>query len=732
MAIIRLSRSPNRNYTGRVLHAGVIPLMFLVSLAVFGTIDQSIARDAYKKVPVAAVRSQLHEEALPATGYLPPPVDLSHLQTRGALGLLTTPRHFDWRETGKVTPVKNQGSCGSCYAFAAIANIESRALIAGDSLFDFSENNVKECEWFGASCGGGNDWMVANFLTTAGAVLETCDPYIPDDVECNASCRYRKTLLDWRVISGGVPASVDVLKSYIMMYGPIYSTLYVGNGDAWRAEFAAYDGSCVLYREGYQTPNHAVLIVGWDDDLSHTGGTGAWIVKNSWGTSWGGPCGYGSEGGYFTIAYGSAAIGANSSFAAEVADFSPADTLLHYDEGGFGGCIGILNKRTIWGLCKFVPSGSVEVRRVEFWTADATVDIDIYIYDDFDGGVPSDLLVSKPDNAFDMAGYHSVSLTQPLTVRAGEDVYVAMKITTAVSKFPLVYDSNGPRTPGVCYMSSDGTYFNEFLYGDLGIRLRARTDLVCAGVGEAPAITDISDLPGDSGGYVNLAWTRNTGDAGESGDTKWYRVWRKRKETLAPMLQAGAVDGPEIARPYQHGIEGPAWEVIGTVEATGTCCYEFTAPTHCDRTPADTCWTYFCVTARTGIMGEHFDSPVGRGYSIDNSGMLTQPDVGNAAPPETGEPPPARIVLEPPKPNPSRDGFAVTFELARPERVEIAVYDTRGRRVAVVADDLMGAGSHSVSWRPGYDEMADVPPGIYFFRLATASETRTARLIFIK
>ncbi len=731
MTIFRLNRSSDSNRAGRTSGDCVIPLIFLVSLAILGMMDRPIARDAHGALPVPVVEGLVREDTLPGTGYLPPPVDLSHLQVRGATGLLATPRHFDWREAGKVTPVKNQGFCGCCYVFAAIANLESRTLITGGGLFDFSENNVKECEWFEASCGGGNDWMVANFLTTAGAVLEACDPYVPGDVECNASCVYRKTLLDWRVLSGGVPASVEVLKSYILRYGPVYSTLYVGSGDAWRSEFAAYDGSYVLYHAGYETPNHAVLIVGWDDDLPHAGGTGAWIVKNSWGTSWGGTCGFGSERGYFTIAYGSASIGANSSFAAEVADFNPADTLLYYDEGGFGGCIGIMNKQTIWGLCKFVPSRPLEVKQVEFWTADATVDVDIYIYGDFDGSAPSNPLASRPDNAFDMAGYHSVALTQPLAVGAGEDIYVVMKITTAVSKFPLAYDSSGPRAPGCCYMSSDGTCFNEFLYGDLGIRLRAGKDLVCAGVRDAPAITDISDVPGDGGGYVNLTWSRNIGDAVESGDTKSYRVWRKRKEVQAPLLQSGILDGPEIDGPYQHGIDGPAWEVVGTVGATGSCCYEFTAPTQCDWTSTDTCWTYFCVTAHTGLMGEHFDSPVARGYSIDNDWMLTQPDGEDGTPSETGSPS-TGIVLGPPEPNPSRGGFAVTYEIPHPERVEISIYDIHGRRVAVLADEIRGAGSHTISWRPGLGVTPGASPGIYFLRLATTSETRTTRLVLIR
>jgi C1A family cysteine protease len=710
----------------------VISLVLWVCLAFFGMAGVSTARDTHDKTSGAAVREHISDGGLPGTGYRPPPVDLSHLETRAVARLLSAPPRFDWRETGKVSPVKNQGTCGSCYAFAGIANLESRILIQGDSLFDFSENNVKECEWFTASCGGGNDWMVANFLTTAGTVMEACDPYVAGDVSCNLSCQYRKTLLDWRVICGEQPAPVDVLKSYIMAYGPVYSTLYVGNANPWRAEFGAYDGSYVLYHESNEAPNHAVLIIGWDDDLQHAGGTGAWIVKNSWGTSWGGTCGFGTERGYFKIAYGSAKIGANSSFAFEVTDYSPTDTLLYHDEGGFGGCTGIMNKRTVWGLCRFVPSRAVEAKRVEFWAPDATTDVDIYIYDDFDGSTPSRLLAAAPDNAFDMAGYHSVPLAWPTRVEAGEDLYVAMKITTAVSKFPLVYDCNGPRTPGVCYMSSDGVSFNEFVYGDLGIRLRASTDLTCPGAGEAPLITGVSDLPDDGGGYVSLTWIRNATDTGGPGATRFYRIWRRRKEALAPLLQTAGFDGPETAGPYQHGIEGPAWEVIGTVDATERCSYQFTAPTHCDRTPADSCWDYFCVTAHTGLLGEHFDSPVMPGFSINNQDTFAQPGGGSVTSSQPEEPIPAHLFLKSPSPNPTAGGFTVEFSLPRAEWVKLSLHDVRGREVAVILDEARGAGSHVIAWEPDAHRTGATPSGIYFLRLATPPEARTARLVFVR
>jgi len=671
------------------------------------------------------------EDERPGTGYVPPQTDLSHLQASWTKGMPVTPSCFDWRKAGKVSPVKNQDVCGSCYAFATIANLESRLLIQGDSLFDLSENNLKECGWFEAGCGGGNDWMAASLLTTAGAVLETCDPYIPVDVECKISCPYPKLLLDWRVISGGTPAPVDVIKHYIMEYGPVYSTLDVGDGGTWRAEFNGYDGSYVLYRETYDTPNHAVLIVGWDDDLPHAGGTGAWIVKNSWGTSWGGPCGFGPERGYFTIAYGSAGIGANSSFAADVGAWNPADTLLYYDEAGFGGSIGIMNQQTAWGLCKYIPSRSIEVKRVEFWTPDATVDVDCYVYDEFHDGSPWGLLAVVPDNAFDLAGYHSVDLPHPLPVAAGEDVYVVIKFTTAVSKFPLAYDSSGPRTSGCCYMSSDGTCFKEFTYGDLGIRLRASKGIRCSDVGDTPVITEISDVPGDSGGYVSLTWTRNAGDSGESGETKFYRVWRECREMPNPTLQSGVFAAPGATTPYRHGVEGPAREVVATVRATGRCCYQVVAPTHCDQRQADTCWTYFSVSAHTGVWGEHYDSPLARGYSVDNTSTLTKPGSEPAILPEP-ESQSAGTELRPAVPNPSRTGFEVGFSLPRPDWVQAYVYDVHGREVDMILDQVIGAGSHSITWKPRTHAAAAIPPGTYFLRLVTSSETHTSKLVLIE
>jgi C1A family cysteine protease len=388
--------------------------------------------------------------------------------------LAPLPARFDWREQGKVTPVKDQSSCGACYAFASIADFESKILLSGGDSFDFSENSVKECEFYHRRCSGGTYWFVANYLSAKGTVLESCDHYQPTMTGCNPDCPYVKTLLDWRSISEGWVAPTNVLKAYVATYGPVFVGLYAGNHDAWEFEFANYDGSYVLYYDGgAKLANHAGLICGWDDNLSWPGGEGAWIVKNSWGTAWGGTCDYGDEGGYYYMAYGSALIGQASSFLYEWQDYDPTGRLFYYDEGGYTKGFGYGASTTGWAMCRFIPDVDVLLQRVEFWSFDPVLDADIYLYDHFDGGALSGLRASRLDYFVDFMGYHSVLLPSETVVTAGDTICVVMKITAESDTMPIPVDRYGPRAPGRCFTSPDGSTWSELTTGDIGVRLRA-------------------------------------------------------------------------------------------------------------------------------------------------------------------------------------------------------------------------------------------------------------------
>ena len=421
------------------------------------------------------------------TGFIRPTLIRDHMdwdQLPHVPGATAT--RYDWRETGKVTSVKNQSSCGACYSFASLANFESKVLIDSSDLYDFSEDNAKECNYWetnlsGTSCSGGNYALVANLLSKKGTVLESCDPYVASDVSCNSSCDYKKTLLSWRVISTGTVPPTQTLKDYIFAYGPVYTSLYAGDSDAWATEFSGYDGSYVLTHSGGST-NHAVTIVGWDDTLSHALGTGAWIVKNSWGSSWGGTCDYGAEAGYFYIAYGSANIGQYSSFVDDWQNYDPNGELLYHDESGQSHSWGNGSTPTFWGMAKFSSASDVYVKRIEFWATAPMSDVDLYVYDDFSGGSLSNLLSSQLNNSFNESGYYSVELDSMPQVSAGDNFYVVAKFTTTGYGYPVPVDGYGPYTAGNTYTSSNGASWTEMGNAtrpyEVGLRARVSTSLV--------------------------------------------------------------------------------------------------------------------------------------------------------------------------------------------------------------------------------------------------------------
>ena len=203
------------------------------------------------------------------------------------------PSEWDWRDSGYVSSVKNQSSCGSCWDFAAIGALESVLLIAEGVEYDLSEQQILSCRTPGSGCGGG--WMAWawSYIRENGAAEETCMPYQADDtVPCtDAGCTKVATTREWI----DFPNDVDVLKTAVTN-APVSCTFTAYD------DFHSYGGGCYEH-EDTEPPNHAVLIIGWDD--SACSGDGAWLVKNSWGESWG-------EDGFFWIKYGSCQFGGNA------------------------------------------------------------------------------------------------------------------------------------------------------------------------------------------------------------------------------------------------------------------------------------------------------------------------------------------------------------------------------------------------------------------------------------
>ena len=201
------------------------------------------------------------------------------------------PASLDWRNNGGnyVTPIRNQGGCGDCWAFATTAGLESNTLMAnhtpGTNL-DLSEQVMVSCGGAG-SCSGGSIDTASNFIKSTGLPVESCYPYTGTNGACSNACAnwqsstYR--ISSWQYVATTQP-TVDGIKNALSNYGPLVTTMAVYQ------DFFSYQSGVYHYVAGSLAGYHAVLIIGYDDVDQ------CFVVKNSWGTGWG-------ESGFFQIAY---------------------------------------------------------------------------------------------------------------------------------------------------------------------------------------------------------------------------------------------------------------------------------------------------------------------------------------------------------------------------------------------------------------------------------------------
>ena len=192
---------------------------------------------------------------------------------------------IDW--SGNDSPVKNQGYCGSCWAFAAIALVENLSV-----RNDLSEQVIVSCV-SGNDCNGGWYFDALDYVKNYGVSPENCYPYTATNGSCSNKCSnpdYLVKISNYTSKWGlwGEPANVNNIKAQLQ-YGPICVAMLVPEDGT----FDSYSGGVYNYNGGYipwAGNGHAVLIVGYNDSEQYL------KVKNSWGTGWG-------ESGYFRIAY---------------------------------------------------------------------------------------------------------------------------------------------------------------------------------------------------------------------------------------------------------------------------------------------------------------------------------------------------------------------------------------------------------------------------------------------
>ncbi|KAJ5076042.1 cysteine protease rdl2-related [Anaeramoeba ignava] len=195
------------------------------------------------------------------------------------------PTSINWKDKGAVTPVKNQGSCGSCWSFSTTGAIEGCTEIASGKLNSLSEQELVDCDKTDQGCDGGLmenalQWVIDN----KGLCSEKDYPYVGVDQSCTKDkCQSVSTLTGYQTITKG---DLTGLATACAEHGPI--SVGVDASIMWQF----YIGGVLLDIECGKTIDHGVLLVGYDTDATIK----YWLVKNSWGASWG-------ESGYIKLEY---------------------------------------------------------------------------------------------------------------------------------------------------------------------------------------------------------------------------------------------------------------------------------------------------------------------------------------------------------------------------------------------------------------------------------------------
>jgi len=396
------------------------------------------------------------------------------------------PAKFDeLREQNKLTPIRDQKNCGSCWTFATFGSIESG--LYPDLSWDFSENNLKNKHGFDASCcAGGNTFMSVAYLSRwDGPMNEADDPYSDDENNCQSptGLMVRKHVQEviWFPKRTG-DLDNDNIKQAVSTYGAAHTSMcWVDTAYNQITHAYYYDGT-------EEQGGHEVCIVGWDDNYDKNNfnttpaGNGAFIVRNSWGTSWG-------ENGYFYVSYYDKKFGYRNFLAIYpgVEETTNYDKVYYYDPLGFVDAIGNGESETAWFGNIFTSQGSEQLMAASLFIPypNSTFELSVYL-DPTNGPINPGGAALTQSGSLPNMGYKTIVLNTPIQLTNNQKFSVIFKLTTPGCKYqiPVEYpvanfSSLASANAGESYTSTDGTTFTDVTtyegFGEANVCVKAFT-----------------------------------------------------------------------------------------------------------------------------------------------------------------------------------------------------------------------------------------------------------------
>lgn len=443
--------------------AAILPIIVtfnLLGYSVFASENNKILKvSSTNNVVSNKSQSNLNKSKVPAKGkgLIPYKIKIkkstANLNSQPKLkSIAPLPVSYDLRKTGRTTIVKDQGELNNCWAFSAMGSLESNLLRIENKTYDFSEINMSTHNDIDNNpYDGGNNQMATAYLASwKGPVNEKDDqaPSNPKNIVTRNGLKEKKHIQEVLFIPDRTgPLDNSELKRAVMNYGAVSSSLYMD-------EYSYFNlGKNSYYDYTESSSNHAVDIVGWDDNYSKNNflvkpkGNGAFICKNSWGTSFG-------DKGYFYVSYYDVSIGIDN------AVFNGVEAVNNYSKNyqydlDYNGIVSVGESN--WFSNVFTASANSSTMEslaaVSFYTDKENASYSIYAENDYGTNkfnrIASNLVAS---GIIAMPGYHTIKLPKPLSLSTGKKFAVAVKVKG--SSIPLDYLSN---PNGNSFISANGS-----------------------------------------------------------------------------------------------------------------------------------------------------------------------------------------------------------------------------------------------------------------------------------
>lgn len=607
------------------------------------------------------------------------------------------PSYFDWRDVDGCTSVKNQGSCGSCWAFATVGPLECNIKIKDGVEVDISEQWLVSCNQEGWGCGGG--WWAHDYhlystdpCGDAGAVLEEHFPYTATDEPCNCPYPHDHFIEAWASVPGGDIPSPDAIKEAILEHGPISVALAVDQN------FKDYETG--VYNTDTATEiNHGVTLVGWDD----TQGTeGIWFLRNSWGPGWG-------EDGYMRIEYGC-------------------------DLVGYGACYIEYRDPLRISLPNGAP-GIVPANEATAITVLIEEIADTYVTDSGTLHYRYDGITWETSPLTPIGG----DLYEAMLPAAGCDDTPEFYVSAEGSRIGVVTDpADAPNETYTVFVGAFTTVFSDDFESDLGWVVENDAGLT-DGPWErgTPAGGGLrGDPPTDSDGSGQCYVTDNVeGNSDVDGGTT---------KLLSPSIDVSGADEAVVSSAiwYTNDVgDSPNSDVFRIYLSDDNGTTWVLADSIGPSTPVPHGWY-----ERSVAVGDHVAltdqlrvrfaaSDLGSGSvveaGVDDFHVRLLSCEGTGLPAQPGGP--SVYALHANAPNPFNPRTVIRYDLPSPGVVSLRIYDAGGRGVRTLAEsETRNAGRHSTWWDGRDDHGSRVASGAYFLRLEAGDQTLSRKMLLLK